>query len=88
MYATAAKVKHLGFYTNLNKDFCLDLFWWHTFMISWNGLSMLRSGSEKPEFCVQTDATGSWDVQLTSVGDGFSYHGINHGKIPMSWPRN
>ena len=60
MYATAAKVKHLDFYTRLNKDFCSDLFWWHTFMISWNGLSMLRSGSEQPEFCIQTGASGSW----------------------------
>ena len=29
-------------------------------MISWNSLSMLRSGSEKPDFRLQTDASGSW----------------------------
>ena len=54
------QVKHLDFYTGLNKDFRLDLFWWHIFMISWNGFSMLRSGLEKLDFCVQTDTSGSW----------------------------
>ena len=71
MYGTAAKVKHLDFYTRPNKDFCSDLFLWHTFMISWNGLSMLRSGSEKPDFCIQTDASGFWGCAAYFIGRWF-----------------
>jgi len=31
LYATAAKVKHLHFFTRLNKEFRLDITWWHAF---------------------------------------------------------
>ena len=60
MYATAAKVQQLDFYTRLNKDFRSDLYWWNTFLMSWNGLSLLRDTSAKADFCIQTDASGSW----------------------------
>ena len=60
MYATAAKVQQLDYYTRLNKDFRSDLYWWHTFLITWNGYSLLRSITAKPDFCIQTDASGSW----------------------------
>jgi len=45
MYAAAAKVKELDYYTWLNKDFRSDLLWWHSFMDRWNGLSLLHSES-------------------------------------------
>ena len=62
MYATAAKVKELDFYTRLTKEFQSDLMWWYTFLVSWNGLSLLRSipYSSPAEFIIQTDASGSW----------------------------
>jgi len=62
MYATAARVKELDFYTRLNKEFRSDLAWWHTFLASWNGLSLLRSTSQPSpaDFLIQTDASGSW----------------------------
>ena len=68
MYATAAKVQQLDFYTRLNKDFRSDLVWWHTFLTNWNGLSLLKHASTKPDFCIQTDASGSW-------GCGAYFHG-------------
>ena len=45
----------------LNKAFRSDLFWWHAFLQSWNGLSILRhpSISSHPEFYAQTDASGT-----------------------------
>ena len=62
MYSTAAKLGKMYFITRLNKAFRSDLFWWHTFLQSWNGLSILRhpSLSSHPEFCAQTDASGTW----------------------------
>ena len=32
MYATAAKVLQLDYYTRLNEDFRSDLWWWYTFL--------------------------------------------------------
>ena len=59
MYATAAKVQQLDYYTRLNRDFRSDLYWWQKFLITWNGYSLLRSIMAKPDFCIQTDASGS-----------------------------
>ena len=62
MYATAAKIQQLDYYTRLNKEFRSDLHWWNTFLVKWNGLSLLRNTSATPipDFCIQTDASGSW----------------------------
>ena len=35
MYATAAKVKQLHFFTTLNKEFQSDIAWWHAFIQCW-----------------------------------------------------
>ena len=60
MYATAVKVKQLDYYTHLNRDFRFDLHWWNTFLVSWNGLSLLRNIPVAPQFHIHTDASGSW----------------------------
>ena len=61
MYATAAKVKELHYFTRLNKEFRSDIAWWHTFIQCWNGLSMLhKSKSPSYRFTIHTDASGSW----------------------------
>ena len=59
IYATAAKIKQLDYYTRLNKEFRSDLCWWNTFLVKWNGLSLLRN-TAATDFCIQTDASGSW----------------------------
>ena len=41
MYSVAAHVRDLDHYTRLNKEFKSDLYWWHTFAGSWNGVSFL-----------------------------------------------
>ena len=41
MYSTAAKLCEMYYITRLNKVFRSDLFWWHTILQSWNGLSIL-----------------------------------------------
>ena len=60
MYAKAAKVKQLDYYAYLNRDFRSDLHWWNTFLVSCNGLSLLRNISVAPQFHIHTDASGSW----------------------------
>ena len=60
MYATAVKVKQLEYYTRLNRDFRSDFHWWNTFLVSWNGLSLLRNIPIAPQFHIHTDASGSW----------------------------
>ena len=62
MYSTAAKLKELYYYTRLNKDFRSDLHWWHVFVSHWNGLSLLQgtSNENNHDYCIQTDASGSW----------------------------
>ena len=62
MYASAAKLCEIHYITRLNKAFKSNLFWWYAFLQSWNGFSILRhpSVSSHPDFCVQTDASGTW----------------------------
>lgn len=68
MYATAAKVKQLHFFTRLNKEFRSDIAWWHTFIHCWNGLSMLRNVQLPYAFTIYTDASGSWGCGAFMVG--------------------
>ena len=61
MYATAAKLKQMHYFTRLNREFQSDLAWWHVFLQSWNGLSLLSSLQNiSPDFIIYTDASGSW----------------------------
>lgn len=62
IYATAAKIKELDNFTRLSKDFHSDLYWWHTFLMSWNGHSFLKWHSQTmlPEAVIVTDASVSW----------------------------
>ena len=62
IYATAAKLKELHYYTRLNKGFHSDLHWWNTFLVEWNGLNLLRNitATPSPDYHIQTDASGSW----------------------------
>ena len=64
MYATAAKLREMHFYTRLNKEFRSDLCWWDIFLESWNGISLLQCTTTliptAHELSIQTDASGSW----------------------------
>ena len=62
MYWTAARVRELSFFVRLNRDFRSDVYWWHTFLNNWNGLSFLRHMStvHPPDHRIQTDASGGW----------------------------
>ena len=60
MYQAAAKVKKLSFFTHRTKEFRSDLFWWHFFLTSRNGLSLLCSSNFwQADYCIQTDTSDS-----------------------------
>lgn len=44
----------------LNRAFRSDLMWWHTFAMSWNGISFLPPPSSLPRLQMASDASGSW----------------------------
>ena len=56
MCSTAAKNIELDFYTRLSKEFHSDLWWWHTFLTSWNSLGILwcMSLPSNPHHHIQT----------------------------------
>ena len=81
MYITASKVKELDFYTRLNKSFKSDLYWWHTFLKDWNGISFLKlADSDPPAYvAIQTDASGSWGCGAFFNNKWFQW------KWPQEW---
>ena len=45
----------------LNQSFRSDLVWWHSFLKSWNGISMLAAiGQTELAFTLASDASGTW----------------------------
>ena len=51
--------KQLHHHVRLNHSFRRDLEWWHLFLESWNGISLLWN-SEHPSLVVTSDASGRW----------------------------
>ena len=82
MYATAAKLKHLSYYTHLNNEFRSDIHWWHTFVTTWNGTSLFHSPFHQATFdsCIPTDTSGSWGCRAF-----FPPHWFQHA-WPLSGP--
>ena len=85
MYATATKVKEIDFYTRLNKDFKSDLCWWHIFVDTWNGLSLLRCVSRPliPDIYIQTDASDSWGCGSFFLGKWLQWEWPNE-RLPSN----
>ena len=56
-------------FVRLNVSFRSDLMWWHSFLESWNGVSMMRSQGAEPDHHLISDASGRfgcgafWDCQ-------------------------
>ena len=73
MYFAAAKVPQLDCKPIV--AFCSDLWWWHTFLHSWNGVSLMCwiTDTSPPHNSIQTDASGSWGC------------GALFGKLWLQW---
>ena len=83
MYATAAKLSQMHYFTRLNREFHSDLAWWHVFVQSWNGLSLLCCTSTmSPDLTIYTNASGSWGcgacLAPMAVASSMVPH-LNHG---------
>ena len=76
MYATAAKVKWLSFYTRPNKGFRADLLWWHMFIKRWNGVSFFHNTTLNswPNYHIQIDASESWGCGVHFSGKWLQLH--------------
>ena len=59
LYAAAAKIREMHFYTRLNSEFRSDLMWRYTFVQTCNGLSILHH-IPLTDFAIYTDASGKW----------------------------
>ena len=80
MYATAAGVRELDYFTRLNKEFRSDLHWWNTFLGLWNGVSFFPP-KKNPDSVVQTDASGSWGCAAFSEGQWLQW------QWPVEWEK-
>ena len=61
----------------LNLDAWSDIFWWHTFIDDWNGLSMMQhSRCQHPDIIITSIASGSWDCG--------AYYGVHWLHYPQS----
>ena len=79
MYSTTAKVKQIHFFTRLNVQFCSDVMWWHFFIQSWNGLSIICSlNPVSHNLVIQTDASGSWGCGAV----------LNTQWLQWKWPKD
>ena len=92
MYATAAKLRKLHFYTRLNKEFRSDLYWWDIFLESWNGLSLPQCTTTQTivtqAFSIQTDTSGSWGCRAFFQGKWLQLEWPLNGPQYTSCPRN
>ena len=75
MYSIAAKLKQPSHRKKLPAAFRSDLWWWHVFITHWNGVSFLHltTSDSVPDYCIETDASGSWGCGAWFAGLWFQY---------------
>ena len=64
--------KHPDHWVRLNAGFRSDLLWWHLFLDTWNGVSILWDiHSSAPSVEVVSDASGTWGCGALCGSDWF-----------------
>jgi hypothetical protein len=64
--------RDLDHWIRLNQEFKSDLYWWHTYLEQWNGVSLLASHVyHPPDFTLFTDASGNWGCGGTAGPEWF-----------------
>jgi hypothetical protein len=53
-----ATVQDLEHWVHLNRSARADIAWWHTFLRTWNGISVMPPSNEP--FIIVSDASGGW----------------------------
>ena len=81
MINLSTAVKELHHHIRLNASFRSDLQWWASFLLIWNGVSMMLVPSRtRYEAVVTSDASGSWGCgAYTSEGEWFQF------RWPPAW---
>ena len=81
MYTTAAKFKKLHYHGRSNLEFHSDLYWWHTFLTQWIGLTLLNWDDQDwtPNYIIQIDASGTWGCGSFWMGNWFQW------AWPLQW---
>ena len=60
-------------FVRLNAAFRSDIWWWHRFLESWNGVSMLPGAEAREEFDLFSDASGSFGCGAWWDSDWLQY---------------
>ena len=61
MHELLKRTKRESDHIRLNKEIRADIEWWHAFLGTWNGVSLLRGvRASSPDVDVWSDASGSW----------------------------
>jgi len=61
LYSTKSISSKLHHHIRLNVPAIADIAWWHLFISTWNGISMLwDTRAKKADFKVTSDASASW----------------------------
>ena len=72
LFETMESAKHPDHWVHLNAGFRSDLLWWHLFLDTWNGVSMLWDiHSSAPSVEVVSDASGTWGCGALCGSDWF-----------------
>ena len=71
IYNTIATLDKQHHHTRINEQLHSDIGWWHTFLSTWNGVSMLSTFGQTPDTAMASDASGSWDCGSTWEGQWF-----------------
>ena len=71
-----ATVQDLEHWVHLNRSARADIAWWHTFLRTWNGISVMPPSNEP--FIIVSDASGGW-------GCGAMYANL---WFQLQWPEN
>ena len=79
----SARHRTANSFSRLNAEARSDIFWWHSFIQHWNGISMMVASRKcNPDVILTSDASGSWGCGAFYAGDWFQHqwspHTINY----------
>ena len=72
LYDMIAATRSAHHHVRLNIEARSDIAWWSTFLLSWNGVSMLTPGlRQSPQHVVTSDASGHWGCGAYCMAEWF-----------------
>ena len=72
-YAAIAVGRQKNALIRVNRSIWADIWWWHSFLRDWNGVSLMWScGKQEPDEEVWSDASGAWGCRAWCGSHWFS----------------